>query len=66
MIARKKRTKPQSKPAAKKPEAKPAAKLDDGWETVIGKALKKRQGKALWPDPVGAEKWKPDATKKVK
>jgi hypothetical protein len=66
MATRKKREKPEAKPAATKPEPKPSAKLDDGWETVIGEALKKRRGKSLWPDPVGKEKWKPDTTKKAK
>jgi hypothetical protein len=66
VVSGKKRTKPQAKPAAKKPDDKPVAKLEGGWESVIGEALKKRQDKALWPDPVGAEKWKPGSTKKPK
>jgi hypothetical protein len=62
MAARKKRAKPEA--AIKKPKA--SVKLDDGWKTFIGEALKKRPRQALWPDPAGEEKRKPHVTKKVK
>lgn len=46
MAARKKRAKSKAKPAANS-----TARLDDGWATFIGNALKKRSTQALWPDP---------------
>jgi hypothetical protein len=54
--------------AARKKRAKPTAELDEGWQSVISKSLKKRATKVLWPDPkpVKPKKKKKKPAKKAK